>query len=238
MHPYLGEFFGTALLILLGNGVVANLVLRDSKAYNAGWLAISVGWGLAVMLSVYAVGNFSGAHLNPAVSVALAVAGSFSWGEVPLYILSQVGGAFTGSLLVWLHYRSHWEKTPDPDTKLAVFCTGPAIRNTVSNLINEIIGTAILILGLLFIGANKFAEGLNPVIVGLLIVSIGLSLGGTTGFAINPARDFGPRLAHALLPIPGKRDSDWAYSWIPVVGPIVGGVIGALLYQLIFNTGN
>jgi glycerol uptake facilitator protein len=236
MHPYLGEFIGTAFLILLGNGVVANLVLKESKAYNAGWLAISVGWGLAVMLSVYAVGNFSGAHLNPAVSVGLAVAGSFSWSEVPMYVLSQVAGAFTGSLLVWLHYKPHWEKTQDADAKLAVFCTGPAIRNTVSNLFSEIIGTAVLVLGLLFIGANKFAEGLNPVIVGFLIVSIGLSLGGTTGFAINPARDLGPRLAHAILPIPGKRDSDWSYSWIPVVGPIVGGAIGALIYQLIINS--
>ena len=233
MNPYLAEFIGTSILLLLGNGVVAALLLKESKAYNAGWLTIAVGWGLAVMLSVYAVGNFSGAHLNPAVSVGLAVAGSFSWAEVPLYILCQTTGAFFGSTLVWLHYKPHWEKTSDGNVKLAVFCTGPAIRSTFYNFLSEVIGTAILVLGLLFIGANKFADGLNPVIVGLLITSIGLSLGGTTGFAINPARDFGPRLAHAILPIPGKRDSDWSYSWVPVIGPIVGGCLGALIYQLI-----
>jgi glycerol uptake facilitator protein len=185
------------------------------------------------MLSVYAVGNFSGAHLNPAVSIGLAVAGSFRWAEVPIYILCQTAGAFLGSTLVWLHYKPHWEKTPDANIKLAVFCTGPAIRNSLYNFLSEVIGTTVLVLGLLFIGANKFAEGLNPVIVGLLITSIGLSLGGTTGFAINPARDFGPRLAHAILPIPGKRDSDWSYSWVPVIGPVVGGALGALIYQLI-----
>ena len=235
MHPYLAEFIGTALLVLLGNGVVASLVLKESKAYNAGWLTIPIAWGLAVMLAVYAVGSFSGAHLNPAVSLGMAVAGSFSWGEVPMYVLSQVAGAVLGSVLVWLHFLPHWEKTPDQATKLAVFCTAPAIRNTISNLISEVIATALLILGLLFIGANKFADGLNPVIVGLLIVSIGLSLGGTTGFAINPARDFGPRLAHAILPIHGKGNSDWGYSWIPVVGPLIGAVIGALLYGLLTN---
>jgi glycerol uptake facilitator protein len=233
MNPYLAEFIGTTFLLLLGNGVVAALLLKESKALNAGWLALSVAWGLAVMLSVYAVGNFSGAHLNPAVSIGLAVAGSFSWGEVPFYILSQTAGAFFGSILVWLHYKPHWEKTTDADVKLAVFCTGPAIRSSFYNLLSEVIGTAVLVLGLLFIGANKFAEGLNPVIVGLLITSIGLSLGGTTGFAINPARDFGPRLAHAILPIPGKRDSNWSYSWIPVLGPMIGGGLGALIYQLI-----
>jgi glycerol uptake facilitator protein len=233
MNPYLAEFIGTTFLLLLGNGVVAALLLKESKALNAGWLALSVAWGLAVMLSVYAVGNFSGAHLNPAVSIGLAVAGSFSWGEVHFYILSQTAGAFFGSILVWLHYKPHWEKTTDADVKLAVFCTGPAIRSSFYNLLSEVIGTAVLVLGLLFIGANKFAEGLNPVIVGLLITSIGLSLGGTTGFAINPARDFGPRLAHAILPIPGKRDSNWSYSWIPVLGPMIGGGLGALIYQLI-----
>src|SRR5690349_23134581 len=226
MNPYLSEFLGTAFLILMGDGVVASVLLKESKSYNAGWLTIAVAWGLAVMLAIYAVGSFSGAHLNPAVSVGLAVAGSFSWSEVPMYILSQVAGAFFGAVLVWLHFKPHWAKTPDAAAKLAVFSTGPAIRETPSNLISEIIGTAVLILGLLFIGANRFAEGLNPVIVGLLIVSIGLSLGGTTGFAINPARDLGPRLAHAILPIPGKGNSDWGYSWIPVVGPLIGGAIG------------
>jgi glycerol uptake facilitator protein len=233
MNPYFAEFLGTAFLILMGDGVVASVLLKESKSHNAGWLTIAVAWGLAVMLAIYAVGSFSGAHLNPAVSVGLAVAGSFGWSEVPMYILSQVTGAFFGAVLVWLHFKPHWEKTPDAAAKLAVFSTGPAIRDTVSNLMSEIIGTAVLVLGLLFIGANRFAEGLNPVIVGLLIVSIGLSLGGTTGFAINPARDLGPRLAHAILPIPGKGNSDWGYSWIPVLGPLIGGAIGAWLYQLI-----
>jgi len=233
MSPYFAEFIGTALLILLGNGVVASVVLKESKAYNAGWLTIVVGWGLAVMLAIYAAGKFSGAHLNPAVTLAFAITGNFSWSEVPMYMISQVAGAFTGAVLVWLHFKPHWEKTPDAAAKLAVFSTGPAIRNTVANLASEIIGTAVLILGLLFIGANEFAKGFDPVIVGLLIISIGLSLGGTTGFAINPARDFGPRLAHAVLPIPGKGYSDWGYSWIPVVGPMIGGALGAWVYQMI-----
>ena len=233
MNPYLAEFVGTAILILLGNGVVAGVLLKDSKAQNAGWLVITIAWGLAVTFAIYAVGKFSGAHLNPAVSIGLAVAGSFSWSEVPMYILSQVAGAVVGSFLVYLQFLPHWANTSDQGLKLAVFCTAPAIRNTIANLISEIIATAVLILGLLFIGANQFAEGLNPLVVGALIVSIGLSLGGPTGFAINPARDFGPRLAHALLPIPGKGNSDWAYSWIPVVGPIIGGALGALVYVLL-----
>jgi glycerol uptake facilitator protein len=235
MNPYLAEFIGTALLILLGNGVVAGVLLKDSKAHNAGWLVITIAWGLAVTFAIYAVGKFSGAHLNPAVSVGLAVAGSFEWSEVPMYVLGQVMGAMFGSFLVYLHYLPHWGKTSDQGLKLAVFCTAPAIRNTVYNLISEVMATAVLILGLLFIGANRFADGLNPLVVGALIVSIGLSLGGPTGFAINPARDFGPRLAHALLPIPGKGNSDWGYSWIPVVGPLAGAVVGALFYGLAFN---
>ena len=233
MNPYFAEFIGTALLILLGNGVVAGVALKETKSNEAGWLTIVVAWGLAVTMAIYAVGSFSGAHLNPAVSLGLAIAGSFSWSELPMYVLSQVGGAFFGAVLVWLHYKPHWEKTPDAGAKLAAFATGPAIRNTVSNLVSEVIATAVLIMGLLFIGANKFADGLNPIIVGLLIVSIGLSLGGTTGFAINPARDFGPRLAHFILPIPGKGNSDWGYSWIPVVGPMIGAVIGAWVYGLL-----
>lgn len=233
MNPYFAEFIGTALLILLGNGVVAGVLLKESKAQNAGWLVICMAWGLAVTFSIYAVGKFSGAHLNPAVSVGLAVAGSFSWAEVPMYILSQVAGAMVGSFLVYFHFLPHWAKTSDKGLKLAVFCTAPAIRNTVSNLISEIIATAVLVMGLLFIGANQFSEGLNPLVVGALIISIGLSLGGPTGFAINPARDFGPRLVHALLPIPGKGDSDWGYSWIPVVGPMIGGALGAFIYGII-----
>lgn len=234
MNPYLAEFIGTALLIVLGNGVVAGVLLKDSKAYNAGWFVITITWGLAVTFAIYAVGKFSGAHLNPAVSLGLAMAGSFDWALLPGYWISQVGGAVVGSFVVYLHYLPHWAKTDDQAIKLAVFCTAPAIRNTATNLISEVIATAVLVLGLLFIGANQFAEGLNPLVVGALITTIGLSLGGPTGFAINPARDFGPRLAHAILPISGKGNSDWSYSWIPVVGPMLGGALGAGLYTLIF----
>ena len=233
MNPYLAEFIGTALLILLGNGVVAGVLLKDSKAQNAGWWVISVAWGLAVAFAVYAVGQFSGAHLNPAVTLGLAIAGSFDWMLVPGYMAAQLSGAIVGSFLVYVHYLPHWARTNDKSVKLAVFCNAPAIRDNKANLMSEIIATAVLMMGLLFIGANQFAEGLNPLVVGALITSIGLSLGGPTGFAINPARDFGPRIAHAILPIPGKGDSDWAYSWIPVVGPMVGGALGAMLFGLL-----
>jgi glycerol uptake facilitator protein len=234
MSPYLAEFFGTMLLVLLGDGVVAGVVLKGSKSENAGWQTIVLGWGLAVMLAVYAVGGISGAHLNPAVSIALAWSGNFAWSLVPGYCLAQLAGAFAGAVLVWIHYMPHWAKTESAETKLAVFSSGPAVRSTVSNLISEIIGTMILVLALLFIGANEFADGLNPLIIGALIVSIGFSLGGTTGFAINPARDLGPRLAHFILPIPGKGSSDWGYSWIPVVGPIAGGLLGVVVFRLFF----
>lgn len=234
MSSYLAEFLGTLTLILLGDGVVASVVLKRTKAENAGWLTIVIAWGLAVTLAIYAVGQFSGAHINPAVTLAFAFSGSFEWAYVPGYIAAQLAGAFTGAVLVWLHYRPHWPVTDDPAAKLAVFCTGPAIRSPLNNLISEIIGTAVLILGLLTIGANTFTEGLNPLVVGLLIISIGLSLGGTTGFAINPARDLGPRLAHYLLPVHGKGSSDWGYAWIPVVGPVIGALLGAWLYQLLF----
>ena len=234
MSPYLAEFFGTMLLIILGQGVVAGVVLKGTKSENAGWLTICIAWGLAVTLAVYAVGTISGAHLNPAITLALFMVGKFSGDLVIGYILAQLAGAFLGAIIVWLHYLPHWKNTLDPSAKLAVFSTGPAIRNRFANLISEIIATAVLVLALLFIGANKFTEGLNPIVVGLLIVSIGLSLGGTTGFAINPARDLGPRIAHFILPIPGKRDSDWSYAWIPVVGPIVGGIVGALIYQFLY----
>jgi glycerol uptake facilitator protein len=235
MSNYLAEFFGTLLLVLLGDGVVAGVLLRGTKSENAGWLVIVLAWGLAVTMAIYAVGQISGAHLNPAVTLALAYSGSFPWDQVAGYCAAQLGGAFLGSILVYVQYYPHWSRTEDADLKLAVFCTGPAIRSTIPNLISEILGTAILILGLLFIGANKFVDGLNPLIVGALIISIGLSLGGTTGFAINPARDLGPRLAHFILPIPGKRDSDWSYAWIPVIGPLVGGVLGVIVYQILFN---
>ena len=234
MSPYLAEFFGTMLLILLGGGVNAAVSLRKSKSENGGWLMITIGWGLAVMLAIYAVGNISGAHLNPAITIALAINGSFATDLVIGYMIAQFAGAIAGASLVWLHYLPHWKETTDPATKLGVFCNAPAIQNTFSNLISEILATMVLILALLFIGANQFTQGLNPIVVGLLIISIGLSLGGTTGFAINPARDLGPRIAHFILPIHGKGNSGWGYSWIPVVGPIIGGILGALIYKLIF----
>lgn len=235
MSPHLGEFVGTLLLILLSGGIVAGVCLKQSKAEQAGWLAITVGWGLAVAVAVYAVGEVSGAHLNPAVTLALALTGGFPWEKVPGYVLAQLLGAFCGAVLVWLHYLPHWEKTGDPATKLAVFATGPAIRDWSANLLSEIIGTFVLVFGVLAIGANRLAEGLNPLLVGLLVVSIGLSLGGTTGYAINPARDLGPRLAHALLPIPGKGPSDWSYAWIPVIGPVIGGLLGGWTYAWLFG---
>lgn len=234
MTPYLAEFFGTLVLIVLGEGVVAGAVLKNTKSENPGWFTIVVAWGLAVMLAVYAVGRISNAHLNPAITLALYVAGDFPAGQVPGYILAQMAGAFVGAVLVWLHYLPHWAGTDSPEKKLAVFATGPAIRSVGSNLFSEILGTLVLVLAIQFIGANEFAQGLNPVIVGALIISIGLGLGGTTGFAINPARDLGPRLAHALLPIPGKGPSDWGYSWIPVVGPIIGGILGAWIFNMLF----
>jgi glycerol uptake facilitator protein len=234
MSPYLAEFFGTMILILLGDGVVAAVTLKKSKAENAGFLTVVIGWGLAVMLAIYAVGNISGAHLNPAVTIALAIDGSFSSDQILGYILAQFAGAIVGATLVWLHYLPHWKETVDPATKLGVFCNSPAIKNTLTNLISEVIATAVLIVSLLFLGANEFTQGIKPVVVGLLIISIGLSLGGTTGFAINPARDLGPRIAHFILPIAGKGKSDWSYFWIPVVGPVIGAVLGAWIYQLLF----
>jgi glycerol uptake facilitator protein len=235
MTPYLAEFFGTMLLILLGDGSVAGVLLKNSKAENAGWLAIVIAWGLAVTISIYAVGSISGAHLNPAITLALCVSGDFPVDQVPGYILAQLAGAFAGAILVWLHYIPHWSKTDNAALKLAIFCTAPAIRSAPANLFSEMLATLVLVMAILFIGANKFADGLNPLIIGGLITSIGLSLGGTTGFAINPARDLAPRLAHALLPIPGKGSSDWPYSWIPVAGPIVGGIIGAWLFKALFG---
>jgi glycerol uptake facilitator protein len=234
MNPYIAEFFGTMLLLLLGGGVVAGVLLKDSKSENSGWLVIVLGWGVAVTLAIYAVGNFSGAHLNPAVTLALAYLNKFPSEQVWGYIAAQLAGSFAGACLVALHYANHWKRTTDASTKLAVFCTAPAIRHKLFNCISEIIGTAVLVLAILFVGQNEIAQGLNPMIIGLIIVSIGLSLGGPTGFAINPARDLGPRLAHFILPIPGKRDSDWSYAWIPVVGPIIGGWLGAIIYQALY----
>ena len=204
MTNFIGELVGTMLLVLLGNGVVAGALLKDSKAENGGWIIITVGWGLAVTLAIYAVGSISGAHINPAVTLGLASIGEFPWSKVPYYISAQMIGAIIGAVLVWVHFLPHWRKTESTDLKLAVFATAPAVRTIWANLVSEIIGTFVLVLGLLFIGANEFTEGLNPLIVGFLILSIGLSLGGTTGYAINPARDLGPRIAHAFLPIAGQ----------------------------------
>ncbi len=233
MSPFIAELFGTMLLIIFGCGVVAGVALKDTKAENAGWLVVTLAWGFAVSFGVYIAGQASGAHLNPAVTLALASAGKFHWENVPVYIAGQMIGAVLGAAVVWLYYLPHWARTPDVGTKLGVFATSPAIRRPFSNLLSEILGTAVLLVGLMAIGANKFADGLNPLIVGFLVVAIGLSLGATTGYAINPARDLGPRLAHFLLPIAGKGSSDWSYAWIPVVGPLVGGVLGVQLYHTV-----
>jgi glycerol uptake facilitator protein len=235
MSAFLGELIGTMILIIFGGGVVGGVVLKKSKAENSGWIVITMGWGLAVAIAVYAVGKISGAHLNPAVTIGLAAIGDFPWSDVPSYIAAQMIGAFIGAVIVYLHYMPHFKATDDQGAKLGVFATDPAIKNPAANLLSEVIGTFILLLGLLAIGANKFAEGLNPFIVGFLIVAIGLSLGGTTGYAINPARDLGPRIAHFILPIPGKGSSNWDYAWIPVVGPIIGGTYGALFYKWAFE---
>jgi glycerol uptake facilitator protein len=237
MDNFLAELIGTALLIILGDGVVAGVLLARSKAQNAGWIVITAGWGFAVAVAVYAVGAFSGAHINPAVTIGALVTGGITAGDAVVYIAGQFIGAFLGAVVVWLHYLPHWEVTDDPGLKLAVFSTGPAIRNTTSNILSEVIGTFVLVFGVSAIVANAApgVSGLTPLLVGLLVFGIGLSLGGPTGYAINPARDLGPRIAHAVLPIAGKGTSDWEYSWIPVVGPIVGGILGALAYQVFFT---
>ncbi|MBP3040086.1 aquaporin family protein [Bacillaceae bacterium Marseille-Q3522] len=234
MSAFMGEVIGTMILIVFGGGVVAGSNLKKSYANSSGWIVVTVAWGLAVTMGVFAVGSISGAHLNPAVTIALAITGDFAWSLVPEYIFAQMIGAFFGAVLVYLHYLPHWRATEDPGAKLAVFSTGPAIAHTFSNLLSELLGTFMLVLGLLFIGANDFTEGLNPIAVGLLIVVIGMSLGGTTGYAINPARDLGPRIAHFLLPIAGKGNSNWGYAWIPVVGPVLGGALAAVFYQYFF----
>jgi len=232
MKPFAAEVIGTALLIILGDGVVAGVMLNKTKAQNSGWIVITTGWAMGVAVAVYAVGRISGAHLNPAITVALAVVGKFSWSDVPGYIVAQFIGAFLGAVIVWLAYLAHWSETESQASKLSVFSTIPAIRRRPLNLVTEIIGTFVLVFGLLAISANAgpVQSGITPLLIGLLIWGIGLSLGGPTGYAINPARDLGPRLAHALLPIPGKGSSDWGYSWVPVVGPLIGGAIGAAAY--------
>ena len=229
MSVFMGEIVGTALLILFGCGVVAGVLLTRSKANGSGWIVITVGWALAVLIGVYAAAKASGAHLNPAVTIGLAVIGKTPWDQVPAYIAGQFIGAMIGATGVWLAYLPHWKETADPGLKLAVFSTGPAIRNPVSNLISEFIGTFLLVFVIIVIGANNYADGVGPIAVALLILAIGVSFGGPTGYAINPARDLGPRIMHAILPIEGKGDSDWSYAWIPVVGPIAGGICAALV---------
>ena len=233
MLQLFGEFLGTALLILLGEGVVAGVLLNKSKAQNSGWIAITLSWGLAVTIAVYASAQLSGAHLNPAVSFALAIKGDLAWSLLLPYIAAQFAGAMVGSTLVYLHYLPHWKVTEDADAKLAVFCTAPAIRHTPSNVISEVIGTFVLVFGIFSIGTTKMADGLGPFIVGMLVVVIGLCLGGTTGYAINPARDLGPRIMHAILPIEGKRDSDWGYAWVPVVAPLIGAALATYAFMAI-----
>jgi len=245
MQAYVGEFIGTMILIILGDGVVAGVLLRNSKAENSGWIVITFGWAMAVAIAVYCVGQFSTAHINPAVTIALAVTGQFPWADVVPYIIAQFLGAFVGGVIVWLAYLPHWAETGDPGLKLGVFCTAPAIYNTTANIITEIIGTFVLLFGIAGIVANSTAggpvaanvigTGLNPLLIGLLVLAIGLSLGGPTGYAINPARDLGPRIAHAVLPIAGKGGNDWGYSWIPVVAPIIGGILGAGAFLLLFG---
>jgi glycerol uptake facilitator len=243
MSPILAEFLGTALLVLFGDGVVANVVLSRSKGQNSGWIVIAAGWACGVTIAVYAVNALSGAHLNPAVTIAAAAIGKFAWSRVPGYVLAQTAGGFLGGVLVWLTYLPHWPLTEDKGAKLAVFCTGPAVRRPLANLVSEAIATAALTLGLLTVLTPKnlipnsgFESAFAPLLVGVIVFGIGLSLGGSTGYAINPARDLGPRLAHALLPIPGKGTSDWGYAWVPVVGPIIGGVLGALVYVALWST--
>ncbi len=256
MEIFTAEVVGTAILILLGDGVVAGVLLARSKAENAGWIVITFGWGMAVAIAVYAVGQFSGAHLNPAVTIGYALTDVTPWDDVPTYLAGEMVGAFLGAILVYLAYLPHWRPTEDPGLKLAVFSTAPAIRNKPANLLTEIIGTFMLLFGIFALvghfaesGSGAIGEGtlatamgqsFLPLLVGLLVFVIGLSLGGPTGYAINPARDLAPRIAHAILPIPGKRDSDWDYSWVPVVGPLIGGSLGAITYQALVapGTGN
>jgi len=243
MHPYVAEFIGTLILILLGNGVVANVVLPQTKGHDSGWIVITSGWGMAVFVAVWCVAPFSGAHINPAVTIGLAVSGGFEWNLVTGYVIAQMLGAIVGATFVYVFYRDHYRVSDDAGAKLATFANTPAIRRTSSNLFSEIVGTAVLVFAILMVASPTFEVAgettstmtlglgtLGALPVGLLVFAIGISLGGTTGYAINPARDLGPRIAHALLPIPGKGDSDWGYAWIPVVGPILGGIVAAALF--------
>ena len=241
MSPYLAEFVGTMILVLLGNGVCANVNLGKSLGNNAGWIVVTTGWALAVTVAVYLTNAISGAHLNPAVTISLAVIGKFAWAEAAGYIAAQIAGAFAGAVLVWLTYLQHWGETEDEGAIRGSFCTGAPIPHPPSNVMTEVIGTFVLVLGVLvvlgpqnLVPGSDFAKGFAPILVGVLVWSIGLSLGGATGYAINPARDLGPRVAHAILPIKGKGSSEWGYAWIPVVAPIAGGIIAAFFYQALW----
>ena len=234
MPAFLAEIIGTALIIAFGNGVVANVVLAKTKGHDSGWIVISFGWAIAVFIGVFASAAVSGAHLNPAVTISLAAIGDFPWADVPGYIAAQLTGACIGQVLVWLNYKQHFDATENADQQLACFSTGPAIRNLPFNLLTEITATFIFILAILFITKPEMKLGaLDALPVALLVLGIGLSLGGPTGYAINPARDLGPRIMHALLPIKGKGPSDWSYAWVPIVGPIVGGLLAAFLFQFL-----
>jgi len=240
MNEFTAELIGTMILILLGNGVVANVILKGTKGNSGGWIAITTGWALAVYVGVVIAGPYSGAHLNPAVTLSLAIAGKFAWSKVGLFILAQLIGSILGAVLVWLVYRDHFNTTNDANTEMAVFCTAPAIKNRVFNLLSEIVGTFVLVFVIFYftnaeMGETKTRIGLGSLgalPVAFLVWSIGLSLGGTTGYAINPARDFGPRIAHAFLPLKEKC-SDWTYAWVPIIGPFIGGAIAAVLFLLL-----
>jgi len=232
MSPFLAELLGTMFLIVLGDGVVANVVLSKTKGNNGGWIVITFGWAIAVFVGVFVASHGSGAHINPAVTLAMAAFNDFPWAEVPIYIAGQFAGAMIGAALVWLAYRQHFDETEDPALQLATFCNAPAIRSTAHNLITEMIGTFVLVLAVLFIAKPTNALGaLDALPVALLVLGIGLSIGGPTGYAINPARDLGPRIMHAILPMKGKGTSDWGYSWIPVIGPIAGGLLAGLIFK-------
>ena len=241
MTEFTAELIGTMLLILLGNGVVANVILKGTKGYNAGWMVITTGWALAVFVGVVIATPYSGAHLNPAVTLALAIAHKFAWSKVGVYILAQLLGSILGSFLVWLVYKDHFNATTEPDTQLAVFSTSPAISNSVFNLLSEIVGTFVLVFVIFYFTNAEMGEAKTPIGLGslgaipvaFLVWAIGLSLGGTTGYAINPARDVGPRIAHSLLPIKQKGSSNWKYAWVPIIGPFIGAAIAALLYMLL-----
>lgn len=235
MSPFTGEFIGTALLITMGGGVVANVVLNKTKGNSGGWIVITFGWAMAVFLGVYTSNSLGGkGHLNPAVTIALSLFGDFDKSLLPTYLSAQLAGAFTGAIIVWIAYKQHFDETTDKDLKLAIFCTGPAIRNPIYNLLTEIIGTFILLFGALAMSKSAQTLGaLDALPVALLVLGIGLSLGGPTGYAINPARDLGPRIAHSILPVGVKRDSDWGYAWVPVIGPVIGAMLAAAIFQML-----